>query len=126
MAEQVGRWALAMFFVAAGINHFVFPATYAGMVPDWVPWMGAAVFWSGVAEVVGGVGVLVPALRRAAGWGLIAVLVAVFPANVDAAVNGMELFGGPVPGWVLWVRLPVQGVFIAWVWWVCLRPGARR
>ncbi len=108
-----------MAFVVAGVNHFVDPATYVAMVPEWLPWAGAAVFWSGVAEVAGGIGVLVPWLRRAAGWGLIALLVAVFPANVDAAFNGMELLGGPVPAWVLWVRLPFQAVFAAWVWFAC-------
>lgn len=91
------------------------------MIPDWLPGAGAAVFWSGLAEVVGGFGVLIPRLRRVAGWGLIALLIAVFPANVDAAFNGMELFGGPVPTWVLWVRLPVQALFVWWVWLVCLR-----
>lgn len=118
------RGALTVFFVVAGVNHFVFPAMYAAIVPAWIPWAGAAVLWSGVAEIAGGVGVLIPALRRTAGWGLIALLLAVFPANVDAAWHGMELFGGSVPGWVLWIRLPVQGLFIAAVWTVCLRENA--
>ncbi|MGC1479136.1 MAG: DoxX family membrane protein [Chthoniobacterales bacterium] len=118
---MISRLALAIFFVVAGVNHFIFPQTYAAMIPDWLPGAGAAVFWSGLAEVVGGFGVLIPRLRRVAGWGLIALLIAVFPANVDAAFNGMELFGGPVPTWVLWVRLPVQALFVWWVWLVCLR-----
>lgn len=122
----VARWALAISFVTAGVNHFVFPAAYAAIVPAWIPWAGAAVFWSGVAEIAGGIGVVIPALRRAAGWGLIALLMTVFPANVDAALHGMELFGGPVPGWVLSSRLPVQGIFVAWVWLVCLRSEERR
>ncbi len=124
--RAVARWSLAAFFVAAGINHFVFPATYAAIVPDWIRWAGVAVFWSGVFEIAGGVGVLVPAFRRAAAWGSIALLLAVFPANVDAALNGMELFGQSVPEWVLWVRLPVQGLFIAWVWWSCLQNVPRQ
>ncbi len=125
MVRRILRWVLGLAFVAAGVGHFVDPGTYVAMVPGWIPWAGAAVFWSGVAEVAGGIGVLVPRLRRVAGWGLIALLVAVFPANVDAALHGMELFGGPVPTWVLWARLPVQGVFVAWVWWTCLRRPAR-
>lgn len=122
----VARWALAIFFIAAGTGHFVSPEAFIAIIPVWFPWAGAAVFWSGVAEVAGGIGVLIPCLRKAAGWGLIALLVAVFPANVDVALHGMELFGGPVPTWVLWVRLPVQGIFIAWVWAVCIRPTAAR
>ncbi len=119
VVRRILRWGLALFFVAAGVNHFVSPEPYLAMVPDWLPWVEGLVFWSGVAEVAGGLGVLVPRLRAAAGWGLIALLVAVFPANVDAALNGMELFGGPVPTWILWVRLPVQALFAAWVWVAC-------
>ena len=68
--------------------------------------------------VAGGIGVLLPRVRRIAGWGLIALLVAVFPANVYAAVAHVPLFG-LAPAW-LWARLPFQLLFIAWVWWCCL------
>ena len=78
---------------------------------------------SGVAEILGGLGVLVPSTRRLAGWGLIVLLIAVFPANIYAATHGV----GSVPPWILWARLPFQIVFIAWVHWTALlgeRPGA--
>lgn len=114
------RWLLALFFIAAGGNHFVNPEFYGPMLPDWLPWPGAMLAISGVAEIVGGIGVLVPSVRRAAGWGLIALLVAVFPGNIHAAIHGHP----EVSATVLWWRLPFQALFIAWVWWACLRrPG---
>jgi len=73
---------------------------------------------SGVAEIAGGIGILIPSARRMAGWGLLALLVAVFPANIYMAAYP-ERFG--IPAWILWVRLPFQVVFFAWVWFVALR-----
>jgi len=115
---------LAVFFVLAGINHFRMPATYLGMMPHWLPWPSRLSAIAGTCEIIGGVGILVPRLRRAAGWGLIALLVAVFPANVNVALMGR------MPGYgfsplTLWLRLPVQAVLIAWVAWVALAEGRR-
>src|SRR5438067_429708 len=81
------RWLAAAFFVGAGVNHFVKPAFYASIVPPAFPAPAAMVAISGVCEIAGGLGLLVPALRRAAGYGLIALLIAVFPANVYMAVS---------------------------------------
>ena len=82
---------------------------------------------SGVCEIAGGIGLLIRPLRRAAGWGLIALLIAVFPANIYMAVAPSRRPAG-VPVWVLslalWLRLPLQAVFIAWVWFVSLSKGA--
>lgn len=120
------RGTLAVFFVVAGGNHFLAPDVYLGIMPPGFPWPAAMVWISGVAEVAGGLGVLVPRLRRAAGWGLIALLIAVFPVNIYGALHGMALAGRPVPEWMLWVRLPIQFLFIAWVYAACLRtPGKR-
>ncbi|MEO7412487.1 MAG: DoxX family membrane protein [Opitutaceae bacterium] len=113
------RWALALFFVAAGANHFRDPATYLGMMPPWLPWPEVANVVSGVAEVLGGVGLLVPATRRFAGWGLIALLVAIFPANLHVALQG-HMPGHDFSPAVLWWRLPFQAGFIAAVWWVAI------
>jgi uncharacterized membrane protein len=114
---------IAAFFVFAGVMHFVRPAPFLAIVPGWVPWPGAAVAVSGVFEIAGGLGLLVPRLRRAAGWGLIALLVAVFPANVHMAMNRIPWDGLPVPDALLWLRLPLQAVLIVWVWWAT-RPAA--
>ncbi|MBC7368909.1 MAG: DoxX family membrane protein [Undibacterium sp.] len=122
----VFRWVLAVFFVAAGLNHFRDPATYLGMMPPWLPWPGAMNAISGAAEVLGGIGLLVPVTRRAAGWGLIALLVAVFPANVHVAMQG-KMPGFDFSPVVLWARLPFQAVFAVAVWWVAReRDGAAR
>lgn len=68
--------------------------------------------------------ILIPKLRSTAGWGLILLLVAVFPANLHVALHGWE--GVHIPASVLWARLPVQGLLIAWVWWVCIARNATR
>ena len=82
------------------------------------------VYVSGFFEILGGIGLLVPATRRWAAWGLVALYVAVFPANVNMAVHRIGFDG---PSWVLWARLPLQAVLIAWAWWFT-RPseGAKR
>lgn len=117
---------LGVLFIAAGANHFIMPALYERIIPPFVPWPGAMVIVSGVFEVLGGVGVLVPALRRAAGWGLIALLVAVFPANIYMATHRIVPPEWPMAEWMLWARLPLQGVFVAWVWWAAeLGRGSR-
>ena len=110
---------LAIFFIAAGVNHFVSPDVYLKIMPDYLPWPLALVYVSGFFEVLGGVGVLVPKLRRSAGWGLIAMLIAIFPANVDMLVNADQF--ATIPFWALVVRLPLQGVLIAWVWWAAVK-----
>ncbi|HWU87139.1 MAG TPA: DoxX family protein, partial [Kofleriaceae bacterium] len=97
-------------------NHFVSPATYVAMMPAALPWHLALVYVSGIAEIAGGLGLLVPRTRGAAAWGLIALFVAVFPANVNMAVNELPLGTATVPTWALWARLPLQLVLIAWAY----------
>ncbi|MCE9668229.1 DoxX family protein [Myxococcus stipitatus] len=115
MVKDILRYVLGLFMVAAGINHFVNPRLYVRMMPAWLPWHGPLVFWSGVAEVALGVGLLVPATRVWAAWGLIALFVAVFPANLEMA-RQPERFR-KVPRWALWLRLPLQVVLILWAGW---------
>ncbi|HET6983366.1 MAG TPA: hypothetical protein VFI53_14580 [Myxococcaceae bacterium] len=71
---------------------------------------------SGACEILGGLGLLVPATRRWAAWGLVALFVAVFPANVNMAIHRLPFGKFPVPGWALWARLPLQAVLVAWAW----------
>lgn len=113
--RRFGLYALAVFFVLAGAGHFVNPDFYLAMMPAWLPAHAELVWISGLAEAALGIAVLVPALRRSAGWGLIALLVAVFPANANMALHA-ERFPN-IPMWALWVRLPFQALFIAWAWW---------
>ncbi len=116
MWKRVLRWLLAGLMTLAGINHFVSPATYVGMMPDVLPAPLALVYISGVAEIVVGLGLLHRHTRKLAAWGLIALLVAVFPANINMAVNQLPLGDSSVPTWALWARLPLQLVLIAWAY----------
>lgn len=113
----------AALFVGAGVNHFIHPEFYEQIVPSGFPSPAALVAVSGACEIAGGVGLLIRRLRRPAGWGLIALLLAVFPANVYMAIFP-ERFSAPA--WALWVRLPLQIVLGGWVWHVALSRDARR
>ena len=121
------RWArviLGVSFIAVGVTHFTHPAFFEAIVPPPLParW---CVWVSGAAEIAGGVGVFIPRLRRAAGWGLMALLLAVYPANIYSAIAGVAPAGLEVEPWELWARLPYQFVLWAWVWWTTLaRPSA--
>jgi len=116
------RGLAALFFVVAGANHFRHPEIYLGMMPPWLPWPEMLNDLSGAAEIAGGISLLWAGTRRMAGWGLIALLVAVFPANLYVAMQG-EMPGLEVSATALWWRLPFQALFIAWVWWVALARG---
>jgi uncharacterized membrane protein len=111
-----GSRALAAFFVVAGALHFIRPREYEAIVPPYVPRARAAVAVSGVAEVAGGAAAWTPALRPFTRWWLTALLLAVFPANVHMALHPDQVRGLSIPRWLLWARLPVQGVLVAWVW----------
>jgi uncharacterized membrane protein len=118
------RWLATIFFIVAGIGHFVKPELYLKIMPPYFPAPALLVLISGVAEVAGGLGLLIRPFRRAAGWGLIVLLLAIFPANIYMLQHS-ERFDFPT--WTLWARLPLQGVFIAWVWFVSLqRPSQQR
>ncbi len=104
--------------VIAGGLHFLATDAYVAIMPAYLPWHWELVYLSGIFEILGGLGLLVPRWRRAAGLGLIALYVAVFPANINMAVNNIQPSGIAIPEALLWARLPLQGVFIAWAWWV--------
>lgn len=123
--RRIALVVLAIFFVAAGINHFVHLGAYIRIVPLWLPTPALLVQISGICEVLGGIGVLVPYTRRFSGAGLIALLVAVFPANVQMAQHP-ELYADIGAAPAFYARLPVQLVLIAWVWWTCISRNARR
>jgi len=108
----VGRF-FGPFFVFAGLMHFVVPRTYEAIVPPRLPARRALVYASGVAEIAGGIGVMHPRTRRLASWWSVATLVAVFPANVNMALNA-DRFKVPGGAPALWLRLPVQAAFVRW------------
>lgn len=111
--RSISRYLLALFFILAGTNHFISPEIYLTMMPPWLPAQGAMNAISGAAEIAGGFGILIPKTRRAAGLGLILLLIAIFPANIHVALNGWP--GADLPRWALFARLPFQIVLIAWV-----------
>ena len=110
-----GRVGASVMFVFTGVSHFVFPEPMAEMVPPLFPLPIGWVYAAGGAEILGGVGLLVPRTRRIAAWSLAIFLVAVFPANIYAAIHRVGM-GGHVhgPGY-LWLRAPLQLLFLGWV-----------
>jgi uncharacterized membrane protein len=109
------RRLLGAFFIAAGVNHFLMPRAYRAIVPPRLAGEAKRVVAiSGVAEVAGGVGVLVARTRRVSGLGLIALLAAVFPANVYMARSPQRF--ARIPRWALYARLPLQPLMMWWAW----------
>src|SRR4051812_49819032 len=113
--KPVMLWLMAILYVAAGVNHFVRPDFYVKIMPPYLPWHLELVYASGVAEIVLGLLVLLRKWRSPAAWGLIALLIAVFPANIHMALHG-ELYPD-LPPLLLWARLPLQFVLMAWAYW---------
>jgi uncharacterized membrane protein len=116
---KLARLLLGGTFLTAGTLHFARPRPFEAIVPDYLPAHRELVYASGVAEILGGLGVLAARTRRPAGWWLILTLVAVFPANVHMALNPGRY--RQIPEAALWARLPLQGGLIAWVWAATLR-----
>jgi uncharacterized membrane protein len=103
--------------IIAGTLHWVIPDPFVKIVPYFLPYPLALVYISGVFEILGGVGLLVPLVSQAAAWGLIALFIAVFPANINMAVNSIQMDGIPDSDVLRWGRLPLQALLIAWAWW---------
>jgi uncharacterized membrane protein len=108
-------------YVVAGIFHFLVPGVYVQIVPPVFPAPSALVYLSGLAEIAVGIGLLIPRTRRYAAWATIALLVAVFPANVYMATSSVVVEGIPGGGdpsaLVRWGRLPLQAVLVLWAFW---------
>jgi uncharacterized membrane protein len=115
-------YVMGVSYAAAGVMHFVAPKAYTRVVPPQFPRPIALVYLSGIAEIVLGIGVLIRRTRQQSAWGIIALLIAVFPANVHMATS--DVATDAAPDWAdgitraaMWVRLPLQGVLILWAWW---------
>jgi len=116
--RTIARYLFTFFFVSAGINHFVNPEFYLKIIPPYLPAHDAINAISGIAEILIGLMIASPSTRRLGGWLAIALLVAVFPANIYLFMH-QEIFPGVPPAAHL-ARLPLQAVFIAWAYWVAL------
>ncbi|MBP7284812.1 MAG: DoxX-like family protein [Leptospiraceae bacterium] len=108
-------YIMALLFISAGTMHFTKTVFFLKIVPPFLPWRKALVYISGVAEILLGIGLVPEATRSLAAWGLVALLIAVFPANIYHFTS--KGAGMKIPTWLLAVRLPIQFVLIAWAWW---------
>ncbi|NOK20456.1 DoxX family protein [Corallococcus carmarthensis] len=113
--KTILQYVLALFMVVAGVNHFLKPRMYMRIMPPSLPRPRELVLVSGVAEVLLGIFLLVPATTRLAAWGLVALFVAVFPANLYMAQHPEHF--RKIPRALLWLRLPLQAVLILWALW---------
>lgn len=114
----ISRVVLGVAMIVVGTLHFATPDPFVRMMPAYLPWPLFLVHLSGAAEIAGGAGLFLPRLRRAASFGLIALYVAVFPANLNMALHNLPLGDQAVSPVALWLRLPLQLVLIAWAYWV--------
>lgn len=119
MTPAVSRILLASLFLFVGALHFIIPQSFVDFMPPYLPWHLELVYVSGVFEILGGLGVLIPPLRPIARWGLIALLIAVFPANIQYTINAYNNEGWSPKTILSIVRLPLQPLLIWWVWKAC-------
>ena len=112
--KSISRYLLAIFMIGAGTMHFVNPEFFLKIVPPYLPFHKELVLVSGVCEILLGVLLLIPKCSHLAAWGIIALLIAVFPANIYLFQN-QDLM--PASPFVHFLRLPLQGVFILWAYW---------
>jgi uncharacterized membrane protein len=117
------RLVLAAVFLIAGTVHLMNPRLFLPIMPPGIPWPMACILISGVFELLGGVGLLMPSasIRKLAGIGLILLLLAVFPANIYMAAAHIQVHGVPSQPWMAWARLPLQPILIVAVWWASRR-----
>ena len=127
MTRTILRWVLAAFYFAAGVVHLVAPAPFLAIMPAWVPAPEAVVLWTGVAEILGAIGLVQPfskPLRRAAGWGLAAYALCVWPANINHFIIDMAKADGGLGLAYHVPRMFAQPVIIWLAWWVSREPRA--
>lgn len=115
--KELLRVILSASIILVGSLHFVIPEPFVKIVPFYLPYPLALVYVSGFFEILGGIGLLLPPVSCAAAWGLVALFVAVFPANINMAVNQINLPGIPSSPVFQGIRLPLQAVLLAWAWW---------
>jgi uncharacterized membrane protein len=117
---------MGILYIAAGALHFLIAPRYMAIMPPYVPAHRTLVLISGAAEIAGGVGVLapMPRLRRIAAWGIVALLVAVWPANLYMAITPQAF--PTIPSWIAWLRLPLQLPLLYWAWLYTREPSASK
>ncbi len=131
MAQRIGVVLATILYVGAGTLHFLKTDAYLGIMPPYIPWHLLMVRLSGICEILGGLGLLIPRTRRTAAWGLVGLLLAVFPANIYMATNPQDTGAESIAPVLLWGRLVLQPLLIWWVLWctkarIVLAADARR
>ena len=116
--KQTFRVMLAVFMVVAGLSHFFADSMYIKIYPPLLPYPATMVYFTGVAEILGGIGLLIPRVSQAAAWGFVILFIGVYPANINMAVNNIHLDNIPDGNWFQAIRLPFQFVLIAWAYWL--------
>lgn len=119
--KETLRGILALSLVIVGITHFLRPEQYARIVPPPFPPL-SSVYLSGVFEILGGIGLLIPGLSVTAAWCLIALFIGVFPANLYMTFHNIKIDGIPQSPTLYWLRLPLQAVLIGWAYWYTRNP----
>ena len=119
-AKLALRILAGILFIVGGISHFLKTEMFVAIIPPFLSFPEALVYITGIFEILGGIGVLIPWIKRIAGNGLVILLLAVFPANLHMAINDVHVEGLPTSPVFLWLRLPLQFLLIAWIWW-CTR-----
>ena len=109
----ISLWIMALLYIAAGVNHFIMPRFYISIIPPFLPFRKLINHVSGLAEIVLGVGLLLPDYTSLAAWGVIVLLIAVYPANIYHFIKGWRK---KKMVWILALRLPVQFFFIWWAY----------
>jgi uncharacterized membrane protein len=115
-ANMIGSIILALLFILSGSLHFIAPQLYLRIVPPYLPAHLPIVYISGISEILGGIGLLVPSVRRIAAWGLVALLIAILPANIYMATAHLPAPGMMGQSWAQWLRIPLQLPLIYWAW----------
>ena len=118
-ARLIVRWLLALFYLVAGVAHLRSPGGFLAITPGWVPYPEGVVALTGIAEILGAIGLMVPRLRYAAAIGLAAYAVFVYPANINHAVNDIAIGGTSLSWWYHGPRLLLQPLFV----WLALWAG---
>ncbi|MBC7540868.1 MAG: DoxX family protein [Bacteriovorax sp.] len=124
LLKKIALYGTGIFFVVAGGRHFLMPEFYMQMMPNYLPIPLMLIYISGVFEILGGIGLMIPFSRAFSAWGLMALLFAVLPANIYLYTHNIELPDSSSNSWLLMLRIPLQFLLIAWMYMFAKNPKA--
>ena len=114
MTETAGLYVMAIMYVFAGLMHFVKPKLYMRVMPEYLPNHKALVFWSGIAEILLGIGLCIPVLKVISSYGIIAMLIVFLMVHLYILTGEKASTG--IPKWILILRIPLQFGLMYWAW----------